>query len=428
MQNENSEKQTLSEQTQTAQPKTSAPSDLDLKAEAKKYKPTLLACFFGYVVQSIVNTFVPLLFLTFQNEFNVPLSQITLLITINFGLQLFVDLASAFFIDKIGYRACAIAANSFSAAGLVSLAVLPAILPNAFSGLLISVFLYAIGGGLLEVVISPVVEACPNDKKEQTMSLLHSFYCWGCLFVICFSAGFFALFSISNWKILAALWAIIPIANAVLFAFVPLKTLSEESGEQLKPKALLKNKTFWLYAVIMACAGASENSISQWASTFVEKSLGLSKSLGDLLGPAFFAICMGTCRLLYGRSKSKISLETLLLLSGGLCLSCYFLMAFIKLPIVSLISMGVCGFSVGLLWPGTLSLASKNVKGGNAMFALLALFGDLGCLGGPTTAGLVSGANGDDLNLGILFASIFPIVMILTLFIIKKRDKKQIKR
>lgn len=396
----------------------------DLKTEAKKYKPTLIACFFGYVVQSIVNTFVPLLFLTFQSEFDIPLAQITLLITINFGLQFFIDFAAAFFIDKIGYRACAIASNVFSAAGLVSLAVLPALLPNAFIGLLISVLLYATGGGLLEVVISPIVEACPNERKEQTMSLLHSFYCWGCLFVICVSAGFFALFSISNWKIMALIWAVLPVINAILFAFVPLKTLNEEDGEQIKISALLKNKTFWLYALIMACAGASENSVSQWASTFVEKSLGLPKSLGDLSGPAFFAICMGTCRLLYGKSKSKMPLETLLLLSGLLCLACYLLMAFVKLPVISLIAMGVCGFSVGLLWPGTLSLASKNVKGGNAMFAFMALFGDLGCLGGPTLAGVASGAKGDDLNFGILCAAVFPIVMIAALLIGAKKPKR----
>ena len=396
----------------------------DLKTEAKKYKPTLIACFLGYVVQSIVNTFVPLLFLTFQSEFNIPLAQITLLITINFGLQFFIDFAAAFFIDKIGYRACAIASNVFSAAGLVSLAVLPALLPNAFIGLLISVLLYATGGGLLEVVISPIVEACPNERKEQTMSLLHSFYCWGCLFVICVSAGFFALFSISNWKIMALIWAVLPVITAILFAFVPLKTLNEEDGEQIKISALLKNKTFWLYALIMACAGASENSVSQWASTFVEKSLGLPKSLGDLSGPAFFAICMGTCRLLYGKSKSKMPLETLLLLSGLLCFACYLLMAFVKLPVISLIAMGVCGFSVGLLWPGTLSLASKNVKGGNAMFAFMALFGDLGCLGGPTLAGVVSGANGDDLNFGILCAAVFPIVMIAALLIGAKKPKR----
>lgn len=396
----------------------------NLKTESKKYKPTITACFFGYVVQSIVNTFVPLLFLTFQSEFDIPLSQITLLITINFALQLFIDFASAFFIDKIGYRVCAIAANAFSAAGLVSLAVLPALLPNPFAGLLISVLLYATGGGLLEVVISPIVEACPSERKEQTMSLLHSFYCWGCLFVICFSAGFFALFSISNWKILAAIWAILPVINAVLFFFVPLKTLNDENGESIKIPALLKNKTFWLYVVIIMCAGASEQAVSQWASTFVEKSLNLPKSLGDLLGPAFFALCMGTCRLIYGKSKTKIPLETLMILSGGLCVISYLAISLVPLPAVSLAAMGVCGFSVGLLWPGTYSLASKNVKGGNAMFAFLALAGDLGCLSGPTLAGLVSASDGDNLKLGILCAAAFPLLMIAALFLTAGSRKK----
>lgn len=391
-------------------------------SEVKKYRPTIFACFFGYVTQSIVNTFVSLLFLTFEQEFGIPLAQITALITVNFALQLCIDFASAFFIDKIGYRACAIAANAFSAAGLIGLVVLPDLLTSKFAGLLIAVLLYAIGGGLLEVVISPIVEACPSERKEQTMSLLHSFYCWGCLGVALLSTAFFFAFGTANWRILAALWAIIPAANAVFFAFVPVKNLQSENGGGVF--ALLKNPKFWLFALIILCSGASEQAISQWASALAEQTLNGNKTLGDLLGPAVFAACMGASRLLYGKSKTA-NLETLMLISGAGCLLCYFLIALIPSPIVAFAAMGLSGFSVGILWPGSLSSAANKVGGGNAMFALLALAGDLGCMCGPSLAGLVSSAAGDNLKVGVLVSAVFPAALILCLIAAKRSSKKK---
>lgn len=394
---------------------------VNLAAQAKKYRPTILACFFGYVTQSIVNTFVSLLFLTFEQEFGIPLAQITVLITVNFALQLCIDLASAFFIDKIGYRACAIVANASAAAGLIGLVIFPKLLPSKFAGLLLAVLLYAIGGGLLEVVISPIVEACPSERKEQTMSLLHSFYCWGCLAVALLSTAFFFAFGTANWRVLAVFWAIIPAANAIFFAFVPIKNLQSEQSGGLK--GLLKNPSFWLFALIILCSGASEQAISQWASAIAEQTLNGNKTLGDLLGPAVFAACMGLSRLLYGKSKTN-NLETLMLISGAGCLLCYFLIALVPSAAVAFAAMGLCGFSVGILWPGTLSTASAKVGGGNAMFALLALAGDLGCMCGPTLSGLVSSAAGDNLKSGVLISTIFPIGLIACLIISKLKAKK----
>lgn len=396
----------------------SAQNDLN---ETKKYRPTILACFFGYVTSSIVNTFVSLLFLTFEQEFGIPLAQITVLITLNFALQLCIDFVSAFFIDKIGYRACAIAANAFSAAGLIGLVVLPNVLTSKFAGLLIAVMLYATGGGLLEVVISPIVEACPSERKEQTMSLLHSFYCWGCLGVALLSTAFFFAFGTVNWRILAVLWAIIPAANAVFFAFVPIKNLQSENGGV---SSLFKNAKFWLFALIILCAGASEQAISQWASALAEQTLNGNKTLGDLLGPAVFAASMGASRLLYGKSKNA-NLETLMLISGAGSLICCFLIALIPSPIVAFAAMGLSGFSVGILWPGSLSSAANKVGGGNAMFALLALAGDFGCMCGPSLAGLVSSAAGDNLKIGVLASAVFPAALVLCLIAAKRSFKNK---
>ena len=390
----------------------------------KSFKSTLFASFGGYVVQGIVNTFVPLLFITFQNEFGIPLSKITALITINFFLQLCVDLASAFFIDKIGYRACAFIANAFSALGLALLTILPRALPDPFVGLLLSVFVYALGGGLLEVVVSPIVESCPSENKSKTMSLLHSFYCWGSVGVISLSALFFALAGTQHWRILTLVWAILPAANAVLFLFVPLGSLSEDGAPSMRISELLKSKSFWFYFLIILGAGAAESAVAQWASAFAEKGLHVSKTLGDLFGPALFGVTMGVSRLLYGKFGEKIDLKKAMTASGVLCVISYLVIAFSPSAALSLCGMALCGFSVGLMWPGTYSLAAAGIKGGgNAMFSFLALGGDIGCTSGPSVAGFVSGLFGDNLKIGFLFATFFPLLLTLLLIFSEKKKK-----
>ena len=390
-----------------------------------QYKSTIRACFAGYVVQAVVNNFVPLLFLTFQSQYGIPLSQVTLLITINFALQLAVDGVSVFFIDRIGYRAAAVIAHICAALGLVGLAFLPDLLPSPFAGLLLSVLLYALGGGLLEVIVSPIVESCPSDHKAQTMSILHSFYCWGSAGVIVISTLFLKIFGVSSWKILAAIWALLPLANCFVFTKVPLAPLVAEGGTSMHIGQLFRSRVFWVIMLMMLCAGASEQAVSQWASTFAEKGLGVSKAVGDLAGPTVFALLMATSRLLYGKFGAKIDLNKAMMASALLCVVSYLLIGLTTSPVLGLVGVGLCGLAVGIFWPGTFSTAAASLRGGGtAMFALMALAGDLGCSGGPTLAGAIAGAFGDNLRLGILCAVAFPALMILGILLIRRTDAK----
>ncbi len=390
------------------------------------YKHTLYACFTGYIVQAVINNFVPLLFLTFQSAYGIPLSRITFLVTFNFGLQLVIDLLSAGFIDKIGYRASVILAHVFAAAGLLSLTVLPGLMPTPFMGLMVSVIIYAVGGGLIEVLISPIVEACPTDHKESAMSLLHSFYCWGHVAVVLLSTLFFSFFGIENWKILALLWAVIPVLNTLFFIKVPIASLLEEGESGMKLTELFRLRLFWLIMLLMICAGACEQAVSQWASTFAEKGLQVGKTIGDLAGPMFFALLMGTSRAFYGKFGEKIKLERFMFFSGLLCLFSYLAVSLSPLPVIALLGCGLCGLSVGILWPGTFSIASARIRnGGTAMFALLALGGDVGCSLGPTVTGMVSAKMGDNLQSGILAAIVFPVLLLCGLLPLRKNAESK---
>lgn len=397
-----------------------------LSKKQLNYNHTICAGFIGYIVQAILNNFAPLLFLTFQNSYDIPLSQITLLVTLNFLIQLAVDLLCAKIIDKIGYKPSIIFAHLTSAVGLILLTLLPEILPNAFAGILISVIIYAVGGGIIEVLISPIVESCPTKNKEKAMSLLHSFYCWGHLGVVLLSTVFFRVFGIDHWKALALVWAIVPLANAFFFSRVPIAPLIENGEKGLSFKKLFSNGFFWVMMLMMICAGAAEQSVSQWASTFAEKGLGVSKTVGDLAGPMAFAALMGTSRAIYGKYGDKINLDRFMIISAVLCTASYLFISLSPSPGVSLLFCAVCGFSVGIMWPGTFSKASAGIKnGGTAMFALLALGGDLGCTAGPTVVGMVSGAFDDDLKKGIFFATVFPVLMLMCLLLAKRRKIAQ---
>ncbi len=386
------------------------------------YNKTVIACFIAYIVQAIVNNFAPLLFLTFSSTYNIPLTQITFLITINFTIQLTIDLLSVYFVDKIGYKNSLLLAHILAFIGLILLSILPNII-NPFTGLLIAVFFYAIGGGLLEVIISPTMEAIPSSNKEAAMSLLHSFYCWGQVGVVLISTIFFYFFGIDKWNIMAIIWSIIPLANFFFFVSVPVPSLLAEDEKGMSIKELFSTKIFYLLLFLMILAGSCEQAVSQWASTFAESGLGVSKTMGDLLGPMFFAIMMGTSRLIYGKNGDKMPLKKYMVLTAILCLISYLIISFTNNPYIGLLGMGICGFSVGLLWPGTFSLASKALpKGGTALFALLALGGDVGCSGGPTLVGLFSGESIKD---GIRISTIFPILLIICLIIFINYEKKE---
>lgn len=387
------------------------------------YRHTIAASYLGYITQAIVNNLAPLLFVTFMSEFSLTLEQITMMTTVNFAVQLLVDLLSAKFVDRIGYRVSIVAAHVLAVLGLSGMAILPGILPP-MTGLMIAVVLYAIGGGMTEVLISPIVEACPTEGKSAAMSLLHSFYCWGHVALVLLSTLFFVAFGTANWRVLTLLWMIVPIANAVYFSFVPLYPIVPEEAQQMPMKRMLTSRVFWLLMVMMVCAGASEQAMSQWASTFAENGLHITKTMGDLLGPCAFAVTMGTARALYGKFADKLPLKTAMIASSILCIVCYIVASQSDNALAALLGCALCGFSVGIFWPGTFSLAALALPGaGTAMYALMALAGDLGCSAGPTTVGLFSGALGG-LQSGLTVGMIFPIAMLVLCVFLKTEKKK----
>ncbi|MDO4343191.1 MAG: MFS transporter [Eubacteriales bacterium] len=386
----------------------------------ENYNHTINACYLGYITQAIVNNFAPLLFLTFQRSYGIPLDKIALLVSVNFGVQLLVDLLAAKYVDKVGYRVSVVAAHVFSVAGLVGLGILPELLPDAYLGLLIAVILYAVGGGLIEVLISPIVEACPTERKEAAMSLLHSFYCWGHVFVVLASTLYFTVVGVEHWKYLAFLWALIPAANALFFLQVPIRVLVEKE-EGMSIGELARTKLFWVLLLLMVCAGASEQGMSQWASAFAEAGLHVSKTMGDLMGPCFFAVLMGCSRALYAKVSDRIDLKKFMIYSSVLCIASYLLASLSPDPVLSLVGCGLCGLSVGIMWPGTFSIsAAACPRGGTAMFALLALGGDLGCSSGPAVVGAVTGWLDGNLKQGLLAGVCFPILLIAGIGLLKR--------
>ena len=386
----------------------------------KNYKKTLVACYLGFVTQAITANFTPLLFLTFKNTYGIGFEKIALIPMVFYFTQLLIDFAAAKFVDKIGYRVCVVSSQVLSAAGLVLMAVLPELLPVPFAGILIAVVLYAIGSGLVEVLVSPIVEACPFENKGGMMSLLHSFYCWGAVAVILGSTLFFTVFGIGNWKILTVLWAIIPFWNAFNFMFCPIERLVEED-QRMRTSQLLKLPLFWLLILLMICAGASEASMAQWASAFTESAMGVSKTVGDLAGPCLFAVFMGISRILYGKLSEKLDLTKTMLACGGLCVLCYLTASLSAMPIIGLAGCALCGVSVGIMWPGTISISSQKCpRGGTAMFAFLALAGDLGATVSPSLVGGISNMAGGNLKAGLFAATAFPLLLIFGLIILHR--------
>ena len=391
--------------------------------ENRKYQKTLAACYLGFITQAIAANFAPLLFLTFQNTYGISLEKIALIPVVFYLTQLFIDLGATKFADKIGYRICVVTSQVVSAAGLVLLAILPEILPLPFLGILIAVIFYAVGSGLVEVLVSPIVEACPFENKDGRMSLLHSFYCWGAVGVILGSTLFFAVFGIEHWQILTLIWALVPLVNIFQFLTCPIERLAED-GESLPLGKLFRMPLLWMMILLMICSGASEATIAQWASAFTESALGVSKTVGDLAGPCLFAAFMGISRILYGKMSTKLNLTKAMLLSGLLCVACYLLASLSPLPILGLAGCALCGFSVGIMWPGTISLSSQKCpQGGTAMFAVLALAGDFGSTVSPAMVGSLSEMAGGNLKAGLLAATIFPILLVFRLFVLNRKMK-----
>ncbi len=388
------------------------------------FQKTKKACYLGFITQAIAANFAPLLFLKFHKDYGISLGNIALISTVFFFTQLLVDLFCAKFVDRIGYRFSIVVSEVLSALGLVGLAFLPDLLPDAFAGILISVTIYAMGCGLIEVLVSPIIEACPFENKEATMSLLHSFYCWGTVGTIVISTLFFKIFGMDSWKWLAVIWALIPAYNIFNFATCPIVPIVEE-GQGMGIKKLFKIPLFWASICLMVCAGASELAMAQWASAYAEAALGLSKTIGDLLGPCMFAVTMGINRIIFGKYGEKMNLVKYMTASGLLCVICYLMASLSSNPLIGLIGCVLCGFSVAIMWPGTISISSKKFpKGGTAMFALLAMAGDLGGGVGPAIVGRITQYADDDIRVGMGAGLIFPVVLVIMVYIFAGRDKK----
>lgn len=387
---------------------------------ADPYRPTIYACYVGYVCQAIINNFAPLLFLTFGTQFGLTLERLTVLTSVNFAVQLLTDAAASRLVDRIGYRVSLVGAHVLCMLGLLGMALLPQVI-NPFAALIASVCVYAVGGGMIEVLVSPVVEACPGEAKAAAMSLLHSFYCWGQMAVVLLSTLFFTAVGIEHWPVLACLWALVPLVGMVMFLRVPVPRLVPE-GQQMPMRALLRSRAFWLLMVLMFCAGASELATSQWASSFAEAGLGVSKTVGDLFGPCLFAVLMGSARMFFGKRGKNLDIRRWLGYSAALCIVSYLMSGLLRQPALGLMGCAVCGLSVSLLWPGTFSLAAQQLPtGGTALYALLALAGDLGCSAGPGLVGLVSGAT-NNLRTGLLSAICFPILLLAVLLLSGRRE------
>lgn len=387
----------------------------------KNYRKTLLAGYIGFITQAISANFLPLLYVTFQHTYKLSLTQIALISATFFFTQFVVDFLCVKVVDRIGYRPCILTSQITCAIGIVGLTVLPDILQSAYLGIHICVIVYAVGSGLIEVLCSPIIEACPFENKAGTMSLLHSFYCWGFAGVVLLSTLFFYAFGIEHWKILAVLWSLVPLYNVYNFAVCPIEKLVNE-GESMTLKDLLKTKVFWLFMLLMIGAGASEISMAQLASAFAESALNVSKTMGDLIGPCGFAICMGISRALFGKCSNRINLPVFMIASGILCLVCYLLAGLSREPVWGLVGCTVCGFSVGIMWPGSISISSSILpKGGTALFAFLALAGDLGASIGPSLVGSVSQYAENNLHIGMIAGIVFPIILVVSVLMLRKK-------
>ncbi len=392
----------------------------------KKYSITLYASYIGYVVQALVINFAPLLYVTFSDTYILSFSDISTLIIVNFLAQLIMDLMSAVLLDKLGYRVSAVLAHVFSFVGIASLSFLPDIMEKPMTGLLISMILSGIGGGIIEVIVSPIVEALPTKSKSASMSLLHSFYSWGQLLIVILSTVFFKTAGISSWRILAVIWALIPLINGIIFIFVPIIPLVKEGEVGLSVKELLSKRFFWVFLFAMLAGGAAEQAIIQWTSAYAEGSLGIDKAMGDILGPCLFALLMGLSRVFYALFRHKIKLLRYMIISAAVLLITYLLAALSPNPYISLAGCALSGMAVGIMWPGMLSLSTRHIKnGGTAQFSIMAFFGDIGCITGPAIIGWISDATGGSIRGGFLWATLFPLIMLITLLIIRAEAKHE---
>lgn len=392
------------------------------------YKHTVASCLIGAFCQAIICNFPSLLFITFSITYGIPLGQLTLMITVNFAVQLLTDLVASIVADKIGYRPCLVASHLCSAAGLVLMVTLPEIIPGV-GGFIVAAVAFGIGGGLVEVLVSPAIEACPLKNKTKMMSFLHSCYCWGVVTVVIISSVFFALAGTENWKIMALIWAAVPFFNGLYLCIVPMYSLPKAEAEEIggkKPRSIFTVGLFWVFFTMMLCSGAGEQAVCQWSSTFIEAGLGVDKTTGDLIGVCGFALTMGIGRVLYGKFSDRLPKKAVLMMCALLSVGNYLLIALAPIPALGLVGCVLCGMTVGVFWPATLSVAAENLPyTTTATFGFLALAGDIGCTAGPTLVGVAQDAFGGNFSIAILMATIFPVALFIAAASIRFKKKAQ---
>lgn len=389
----------------------------------KKYLPTKLAGYVGFIVQAIVNNFLPILFIVFQDVYGLGYEKLGRLIVINFATQMFIDFITPKIIHKLGYRRAAFLCQFTACVGLCLMAVLPRFMSNTYLAIIISIVFYATGSGLMEVILSPMIEMLPTGNKSGNMAVLHSFYCWGQTVVVPLTTLMVFIFGRENWTYIPLVWAVVPFVNMFTFLRVPIVEPDSEE-KQSTFLELARTPKFVVYMVMMLCAGASEIAMSQWSSLFVEQALGVSKAIGDIVGPCLFALFMALGRVIYASLSKKVSFTRLLIWLNLLCFICYVMVALCHIAVLSLVFCALCGLSVSISWPGIYSAGARTFKtGGAVMFSAFAMCGDTGCALGPGLVGLV--AEYTNLNVGFLVAAVFPLIMVIcSIYILKNRVAK----
>ena len=392
------------------------------------YKSTVIACYTGYFSQAIVVNLVPIIFIPLRERFGFSYSQLGLLILINFVTQILIDISLSKAADKYGLRIFAVVSHFLCVAGFLLFAFTPYFFAGQeFLGYMVSSVVFSAGGGLLEILLNPIIDAIPAKQKDRAMILLHSFYAWGQAAVVIITT--LLLFFGVNLTVIILLWAAIPFVNGFIFSKVPIAE-KENKENIIKIRQLIKNPIFIIAFIAILFGSASEATMAQWASSFMQKGLGLPKITGDILGICGFAVMLGTGRALYGFYAKKVRLNKILIYSSFAAVICYFVVAVSPFDFLSIAACAVSGLCVSLMWPGTLVIASERLPlAGASMFALLSAGGDIGAAAAPFATGntidfFISrlGNEQSGLRLGILLSGLFPLAALIFFAKLKKRQ------
>ncbi len=403
----------------------------------KNEKYVRLGCFMSNITMATITNVPPLLFLTFREEFGISYSLLGMLVLINFFSQLIIDLIFSFFSHKFNIPKAVKATPFLYLSGLLAYAILPWLFPShAYLGLVFGTVIFSASSGFCEVLISPVIAALPSDDPDRDMSKLHSVYAWGAVFIVIASTLFLLAFGKNSWHILCIILTVIPILAIYFFSKCTLPEM--ETPEKVSGVIeMLKNKGIWLCVLAIFLGGASEVTMAQWSSGYLEQVFRLPKVWGDILGVALFSVMLGFGRTLYAKRGKNI--ERVLFLSTLGATLCYFVAAISTTPIIGLVACAFTGFCVSMLWPGSLVVASgRYPSGGVFIYALMAAGGDFGASVGPQLVGVVTdfvittptlltyaeslGVHPEQLGmkLGMLMGMLFPLCAISIFGIILK--------